>query len=72
MNIRYRNAIYKSMLFNERVKSWSINDYDKEDVVISVFTYKGNKLDIHLSYRADFTIKEFVETMEREIEERDN
>lgn len=71
MNIRYRNVIYKSMLFNERVKSWSINDYDKEDVVISVFTYNGNKLILHLSYGADFTIKEFIELMEKEIERGD-
>lgn len=71
MNIRYRNAIYKSMVFNERVESWSIDDYDKEDVVISVLTYKGNKVDIHLSYGGDFTLKEFIEAMEREIEESD-
>ena len=72
MNIRHRNAIHKSMVFNERVKSWYIDDYDKEDVIISVLTYKGNKLNIHLSYGLDFTLKEFIETMEREIEESDD
>ena len=71
MNIRYRNAIYKSMVFNERVESWYIDDCDKEDVVISVLTYKGNKLDIHLSHGADFTLREFIETTEKEIEEKD-
>ena len=71
MNNYYRNAIYKSMVLNKRVESWYVDDYDKEDVVITVYTYKGNKLFLHLSYETDFTLKEFIETIEREIEEAD-
>ena len=72
MNNYYRNAIYKSMVLNERVESWYIDDYNKDDVVISVYTYKGNKIVLHLSYDDYFDCRKLIFELEQEIERYDN
>ena len=72
MNNYYRNAIYKSMVLNEKVESWYIDDYNKEDVVITIYTYKGNKLVLHLSYGNYFNIRKLIFEIEQEIERCDN
>ena len=72
MNNYYRNAIYKSMVLNERVESWYIDDYNMEDVVITVYTYKGNKIVLHLSYDDYFDCRKLIFELEQEIERYDN
>ena len=72
MNNYYRNAIYKSMVLNERVESWYIDDYNKDDVVITVYTYKGNKIVLHLSYDDYFDCRKLIFELEQEIERYDN
>lgn len=72
MNNYYRNAIYKSMVLNEKVESWYIDDYNKEDVVITIYTYKGNKIVLHLSYANYFNSRKLIFEIEQEIERCDN
>ena len=71
MNIRYRNAIYKSMVLNERVESWWIDECDKDNIKIIVMTYRGNKVILNLPVSEKLKIKDLIELMEKEIERGD-
>lgn len=53
--------IFRSMLANSRVKGWWVDDYDKNDVILTVYTYKGNKIVLHLSYNKNTRMDELIE-----------
>lgn len=69
--INYKNAIYKSMVLNERVETWRIDECNKDNIKIIVHTYKGNKLILDLSVGEKLKIKSLIELMEKEIERGD-